>query len=330
MGANVNETETVRGVGMEPAGVEPFSATLARHGIGLRRGKTTILQVNLGLFCNQLCKHCHLEAGPHRAEIMSLDTMRQVQEFAARGDYQVVDITGGAPEMNPNLKTFIEHITGSSPLVMLRSNLTALAEGNHEELLALCVRKRLVIVASLPSVNASQMEAQRGHGAWETSVASLRRLNSLGYGQADSGLELNLVSNPTGAFLPVAQKQTEKKFRTDLQRKYGIVFNNLFAFANAPLGRFRRWLSASGNLDQYIRKLALSFNPCTAQKLMCQSLVSVSWDGYLYDCDFNLARQLPLGGLRHHVSDMPGPPDPGTPIVVSDHCYACTAGSGFT
>jgi radical SAM/Cys-rich protein len=256
--------------------------------------------------------------------------MLEVQGFADRGNFQVVDITGGAPEMNPNLMAFIEGMAGLSRRVMLRSNLTALAEGDHEELLALCVRKRLVIVASLPSVNAAQMEAQRGHGAWEKSIASLRRLNSMGYGQADSGLELNLVSNPTGAFLPISQRQTEKKFRSDLQRKCGVVFNNLFAFANAPLGRFRRWLSASGNLDQYMRKLVSSFNPCTVKQLMCQSLVSVSWDGYLYDCDFNLARQLPLGGARNHVSDMSGPPAPGTPIVVSDHCYACTAGSGFT
>jgi len=262
--------------------------------------------------------------------MMTSETMAQVVAFARRSNFQIADITGGAPELNPYVGDLIESLAPVTRRVMMRCNLTALAEGRYDRLLSLCVKNRVVVVASLPSVNSAQLEAQRGKGAWEKSIASLRRLNSLGYGQADSGLELDVVSNPTGAFLPVSQNQAEKKFRADLAKKGGIVFNRLFAFANAPLGRFRTWLSQSGNLDQYMNKLASSFNPSTAQQVMCLTLISVSWDGYLFDCDFNLARGLPLGGSRKHVSDMDGPPEPGTPIAVSDHCYACTAGCGFT
>jgi len=262
--------------------------------------------------------------------MMSHETMAQVVAFARKSNFQIADITGGAPELNPYVGELIESLAPVTQRVMIRSNLTALAEGHYDRLLSLCVKNRVVVVASLPSVNSAQLEAQRGKGAWEKSIASLRTLNSLGYGQTDSGLELDLVANPTGAFLPGSQSQAEKKFRADLDRKEGIVFNRLFAFANAPLGRFGTWLRQSGNLDQYMRKLASSFNPSTLEQVMCLSLISVSWDGYLFDCDFNLARGLPLGGSRKHVSDMDGPPEPGTPIAVSDHCYACTAGCGFT
>jgi radical SAM/Cys-rich protein len=158
----------------------------------------------------------------------------------------------------------------------------------------------------------------------------LRKLNSIGYGIPGSGLELSLVSNPTGAFLPLAQDKAEKKFRFDLQRKWGIVFDNLYAFANVPLGRFRDWLIESGNLDTYMQKLASNFNPCTIEGLMCRSLLSISWDGYVYDCDFNQAEDIRSANVKTHVSELNAPPPPGTPIAVSDHCYACTAGSGFT
>jgi radical SAM/Cys-rich protein len=158
----------------------------------------------------------------------------------------------------------------------------------------------------------------------------LSKLNGLGYGKDGTGLELNLVSNPTGAFLPVSQSQAEKRFKADLQRKWGLLFNNLFTFANVPLGRFRTWLADSGNLDSYMQKLSKSFNPCTVEGLMCRTFVSVNWQGYLYDCDFNLARGAYLGGRRRHVSEMDGLPEPGTLIPTGNHCYACTAGSGFT
>jgi radical SAM/Cys-rich protein len=158
----------------------------------------------------------------------------------------------------------------------------------------------------------------------------LKKLNDLGYGRDGTGLELNLVSNPTGAFLPASQSQAEKKFKADLERKWGLFFNNLFTFANVPLGRFLAWLKASGNLETYVQKLSSSFNPCTVEGLMCRTFVSVNWDGYLYDCDFNLARGVYLAGRKRHVAEMDGLPEPGTRIPTGDHCYACTAGSGFT
>lgn len=187
-----------------------------------------------------------------------------------------------------------------------------------------------MIVASFPSCNEAQSDSQRGRGVFRMSLDALRKLNAMGYGQDGTGLELNLVANPTGAFLPTPQTQMEQRFREVLKKNWGIVFNRLHAFANVPLGRFRQWLVQSGNLESYLQRLASSFNPCAVEGLMCRTLVSVSWDGYLYDCDFNLARDLPLGGKKTHVSEMEGPPEPGIPIAVGDHCYTCTAGAGFT
>jgi radical SAM/Cys-rich protein len=310
--------------------IEPFSSLLSRNGLELTRGETLTLQVNVGLLCNQTCRHCHLDAGPDRPEMMDIDTVREVVKFAARGGFRVVDITGGAPEMNPHLAELISMLSSVVPRMMLRSNLTAINTPARSFLIDLCRKHRVVIVASLPSLNTSQMESQRGRGIFNESISTLKRLNSMGYGQPESGLELHLVSNPTGAFLPASQAQVEKKFREDLQRKWGIVFNNLYTFANVPLGRFRDWLTGSGNLETYLEKLAARFNPCTLEGLMCRTLLSVSWDGYLFDCDFNLACGLFTGGRKTHISEMDGPPQPGTPIIVSDHCYGCTAGSGFT
>lgn len=311
-------------------GIQPFSVTLSQFGLNLTRSETTTLQINVGFLCNQVCKHCHLGAGPERAEIMTWETAKQAINFAQKTKFHVIDITGGAPELNPNLPRMIGEFSPLAPRIMLRTNLTALYERNTDRLLKFLTDSRVALVASLPSVNASQLEAQRGNGSWEKSLAALRRLNALGYGDPGSGLELNLVCNPTGAFLPASQKQTEEKFRSDLQRKWGIVFTSLYTFANVPLGRFRQWLIESGNFENYMTRLVSAFNQCAVDKLMCRSLISVSWDGYLYDCDFNQAEAIPAGGIRKHISKVDSPPPPGSPIAVSDHCYACAAGSGFT
>lgn len=316
--------------GESPTVVESFSHVMLRHGLELSRGQTNTLQINVGLLCNQACKHCHLEAGPHRREVMATETVNEVVAYAQRGHFQTIDITGGAPEMNPHLVDMIQRLSPLAQRIMLRSNLTALTEGEQHFLMDICNEHRVVIVASLPSLNSGQVEAQRGTGVLGKSIAALKKLNSMGYGQPGSGLQLDLVSNPTGAFLPVSQAQAEKKFRVDLQKKWGILFNSLYTFANVPLGRFRHWLLETGNFNNYMQKLASSFNPCTVEGLMCRTLVSVSWDGYLYDCDFNLATGLFMGGQKIHISELEGPPAPGTSIAVSDHCYACTAGPGFT
>ncbi len=314
----------------EQTPVEPFRQTLAQHGLNLSREETTTLQINVGLLCNQACRHCHLEAGPNRQEVMSAETVDEVVNLAQRFHFKTIDITGGAPEMNPNLPAMIERLSPLTPRVMLRSNLTAMNDGDRDLLIELCRKNEVVIVASFPSLNEAQADSQRGQGVFQESIDLLRRLNALGYGQPGSSLELNLVSNPTGAFLPSSQEQLQKRFCQVLEKKWAIVFNNLFTFANMPLGRFRKWLDTSGNLGSYLQKLASSFNPCSIEGVMCRSLISVSWDGYVYDCDFNQAIKLHLGGNKIHISELRELPEPGEPIAVSHHCYTCTAGTGFT
>ena len=309
--------------------IAPFKSTLAKHDLELVRNTTQTLQINLGFLCNQTCRHCHLNAAPGRKENMDAQTLKEVLAYAQRSRFEAIDITGGAPELNPLLTDLVQQIAPLTPRIMLRSNLSALKE-NMNRLMGVLKSHRVIIVASFPSLNLSQMDAQRGEGIFEESIAVLKALNAEGYGCDGTGLELNLVSNPTGAFLPPNQEQIEKRYHQILWEKWGLVFNRLFNFANVPLGRFKQWLVQTGNLEKYIRKLVTNFNPCAIEALMCQKQVSVAWDGYLYDCDFNLARGLYMGGKKIHVSEMPGPPDPGTHIATADHCYTCTAGAGFT
>jgi radical SAM/Cys-rich protein len=261
---------------------------------------------------------------------MEQDTVEAVIACAERLPFATADITGGAPELLIPLPRLVKGLAPRVKKLIIRTNLMALSRPESAGLPDLYQQHRLAITASLPATNAGQTEAQRGSGVWETSIAMLRRLNSLGYGREGSGLELDLVANPAGAFLPADQKQTERKFRADLERRHGIAFNRLFTFANVPMGRFLDWLERSGNLEAYRTKLEGSFNPCTVSGLMCRTLISVNWDGYLYDCDFNLAAGLPHGERLTHISELSELPPEGTPIPVGDHCYACTAGSGFT
>ena len=307
-----------------------FKQTLDRHGLELTRGDTLTLQVNVGLACDLTCRHCHLEAGPTRRELMNAETMAAVIACAERFGFATIDITGGAPELLPQLPGLLHSLAPLTPRLIVRTNLTALARPESAGLPDLYRELRVAIVASLPAINAAQAESQRGSGTWETSIAVLKRLNGIGYGIEGSGLELDLVANPTGAFLPAGQAQAERRFRQDLQRRYGIRFSGLYTFANVPLGRFRNWLEQSGNLDGYLQKLSGSFNPCTLPGLMCRSMISVDWDGFLFDCDFNLSLGLHHGGQKRHISELVALPAPGIPIPVGDHCYSCTAGSGFT
>jgi radical SAM/Cys-rich protein len=310
--------------------VHSFALKLRESDLNLTRQVTDTLQVNLGLLCNQACKHCHLEAGPNRPELMDSATAGQVADYAARCRFNAIDITGGAPELNPVLPELIGKLRPLTPRLMLRANLTALGQAENRKLMPLLADNKVVIVASLPAINSSQTDAQRGPGVFQGSLEVLQALNKLGYGREGSGLELNLVSNPAGAFLPPSQAQAEERFRSQLERRWGIGFNQLYTFANVPLGRFKRWLTGSGNYDAYLDKLVSSFNGCAVEGLMCRRQVSVAWDGHLYDCDFNLAAKLPLAGRSTHVSQMGGPPEPGSSIAVGEHCFTCTAGSGFT
>jgi radical SAM/Cys-rich protein len=309
--------------------IVPFKSTLAKHDLKLVRNPAHTLQINLGFLCNQTCQHCHLNAGPARKENMGSDTVNEVVAYAQRCHFDTIDITGGAPELNPHLLDLIKKISPLAPRIMFRSNLSALKD-QMNRLIEPLKSHRVVIVASFPSLNLNQTDSQRGEGIFAESIAVLKELNAMGYGRNGSGLELNLVSNPTGAFLPPNQEKTEKRYHQILDQKWGVRFNRLFSFANVPLGRFRQWLIKSGNFESYMQKLVSNFNPCSVEGLMCRTLVSVSWDGYLYDCDFNLARGVYMSGKKIHVSEMPGPPEPDTPIVTADHCYTCAAGLGFT
>lgn len=321
-----------------------FAETLASHGLALRKGHAECLQVNVGRLCNLACGHCHLEAGPERTEVMGRATMDEVIALAGRTPFALADVTGGAPELNPDIAHLLAGLAGRTPRRIFRTNLLAL-EG-REELLELLIRDGWSLGASLPAVNAGQVEGIRGPGVFERSLAMLRRLGELGYGRG-TGLELHLVSNPAGAFLPPAQAAAAKHFRQALNRQ-GIAFDSLFVFANVPLGRFRAWLARSGNLEAYLDLLRGRFNPAVVCALMCRNTLSVAWDGTLFDCDFNQAAGLPIGlaeGAPRHVRDWAprggqdagqdagqgeGQDGAGAAILVGDHCFACTAGSGFT
>ncbi|BCS53236.1 arsenosugar biosynthesis radical SAM (seleno)protein ArsS [Geobacter sp. SVR] len=305
-----------------------FSDTVKKHGLLLERSQTTTLQVNVGLTCDLTCRHCHQQAGPHRPEQMSAAVIDEVIACARRLRFETADITGGAPELFPGLSRLVTALAQSTPKVIVRTNLTALARPEARSLPELYRSCGVTVAASLPALNPEQTEAQRGSGVWSASLDMLRRLNDLGYGREGSGLELILISNPAGAFLSPAQAQAEQRFHRDLERRHGITFSKLFTLANAPLGRFRSWLESSGNLTPYLEKLEAGFNPCAVEGLMCRSFISVDWNGHLYDCDFNLAAGIPLGGTRRHITELRELPQPGSPIATADYCFTCTAGSG--
>lgn len=306
-----------------------FATTLEEHALSIKRDSTTTLQINVGLLCNLTCKHCHLNAGPGRKEIMSRKTMEDVVSFAQKNSFELADITGGAPEMIPDLVYLIENLSPYVNRITLRSNLVLLFKDKNAHILDSIRKHKVALVASFPSVNKSQMDSQRGDGVWQQCIENLQRLNKMGYGIENSGLELFLVSNPPGAFMPADQCVVEKKIKSDLARKWDIQFTNLFTFANVPLGRFRTWLKTSGNHSAYVEKLSNNFNANTVENLMCRTLISVSWDGYLYDCDFNLAANLPYNSKPTHITEIDSIPN-DIEIATDDHCYSCTAGSGFT
>ncbi len=310
--------------------VESFSAMLSRRGLELARDHTRILQVNTGCLCNQACGHCHLEAGPERREIMGIRVMDEVVAYVRRAGFKAVDITGGAPELNPNIEHLLNELAGTATLITFRSNLTALNSPAGFRIAELLRNLGISITASFPSTEQAEIERQRGNGVLDASIASLRKLNELGYGKHGSSLTLDLVHNPVGPELPVDQRTLEAKIRSELLRGWGISFNRLFSFANAPLGRFRKNLELTGEFDRYMALLAAAFNPVALLGVMCRSIVAVSWDGFLFDCDFNLAAGVPIGGLPVKIDEMDSPPRSGSRIAVSDHCYSCAAGAGFT
>ena len=295
---------------------------------GLRSLKIETIQVNLGLRCNQQCMHCHLEASAHRTEMMEWPTMQLVLQAVRSGGCQLVDLTGGAPELNLHFRKFVTALREEGHRVQVRTNLTVLLEPGMEDLAEFLREYQVQLVASLPCYLEENVRTQRGIGVYEKSIAAIKRLNALGYG-SESGLALSLVYNPGGPFLPPPQKVLEEDYRRELGARFSISFTHLLTITNMPLGRFRAELSRQNQEQDYLQLLRKSFNPQTVGGLMCRQQISVGWDGTLYDCDFNLALGLPVNhGAPDHIQSF-SPADLRTRrIVTGEHCFACTAGSG--
>lgn len=284
------------------------------------------IQVNVGFRCNQSCTHCHLRASPARKEIMGREVMKEVLRAASILRPVLVDITGGAPEYNPELPWLIRSLNDDGHRVQVRTNLTVLEEPGMENLLTLYQESGVKLVASLPCFYGPEVDSVRGEGVFDKSIRVLQRLNAMGFG-VERDLSLDLVFNPEADFLPGEQKELQSKYRDILGKDHGIVFNNLLTIANMPVGRFRDQLSEKGAKDSYMDLLRSSFNPNTVERLMCRSQVDVAWDGTMYDCDFNLALGRPVAG-SNHIKDLDLKALIGREIVTGEHCFACTAGQG--
>jgi radical SAM/Cys-rich protein len=314
---------------------DAFGRVLEDRGLGrLRRGVVTTLQVNVGKLCNMACHHCHVEAGPKRAEIMPREIAEQVVRLVERSPrVEVVDLTGGAPELNPSFRWLVRSVRELGRRVIDRCNLTVLYQPGQEDLPDFLAEHGAEVVASLPCYSAANVEKQRGKGAFDKSVTALQRLNALGYGKEGSSLRLDLVFNPVGPTLPPSQQALEAKYKVELSRLFGIEFHRLLTITNMPIRRFADALARSGRADEYLSLLVNHFNPRAVSGVMCRTLLSVGYDGRLYDCDFNQMLALPLGG---EAGGLPGQLAEvaslecleEAEIATDSHCFACTAGSG--
>src|SRR5919198_2470215 len=297
----------------------------------IRRRQVETLQVNLGYRCNQTCVHCHVNAGPMRTEEMDLKTVDHVLALVAASGIKTLDVTGGAPELNPHFRYLVRNARRLDMHVIDRCNLTILWEPGEETLAQFLAEQGVEVTASLPCYLEDNVDRQRGRGVFEKSIRALKRLNDLGYGQADSGLCLNLVYNPQGPTLPPPQATLEADYRRQLKDHYGITFNRLYVLANMPIQRFGSLLISRGQFSGYMKLLREAYRAENLQGVMCRTLLSVDWQGYVYDCDFNQMLGLPLalaGRKRPQLSDLIGRDLAGNPIAVRDHCYGCTAGQG--
>jgi radical SAM/Cys-rich protein len=306
-----------------------FEQSLFEHGLGpLRASGLQVLQINVGKRCNQTCRHCHVDAGPDRREVMSRETIELCLDAVSRARIPCVDITGGAPELNPDFRYLVAEARLRGAHVIDRCNLTILMAPGHRDLPEFLAEQRVEVVASLPCYTAGNTDTQRGDGVFVRSLAALRRLNDVGYGRPAGDLVLTLVYNPLGPVLPPRQEALEADYRRELAARHGIVFSRLYTITNMPIGRFLDDLLQAGELDRYIETLTMAFNPATVAGLMCRTTVSVSWDGQLHDCDFNQMLELPLlPGLPRHIRDLDESfRDRG--IAVGPHCFGCTAGHG--
>lgn len=297
----------------------------------IRRRTLETLQVNLGYKCNQACLHCHVNASPDRKELMSRETIDEVLRFLEASGVRRLDLTGGAPELNPHFRHLVRAARGRGVHVMDRCNLTILEEPGHDDLAAFLAEHRVEIVASLPCYLKENVDRQRGDGVFEASISGLRRLNALGYAQPASGLTLNLVYNPQGPSLPPSEAALEEAYREHLSARYGVAFNRLFTMTNMPIQRFGSTLVSRGQFNIYMDTLRSAYQAENLESVMCRSLLSVDWQGYVYDCDFNQMLGLPMrvnGFGRTRLMDLLTHDLTGNPIAVADHCFGCTAGQG--
>ena len=296
----------------------------------LHRTRLQTLQVNLGYKCNQSCLHCHVNAGPNRTEMMDEATLALIPQVLAARDIATLDLTGGAPELHEGFRALVRAARAQGVRVIDRCNLTILFEPGQDGLAQFLAAQQVDVVASMPCYSAVNVDRQRGEGVFDKSIAALQQLNALGYGQAGSGLVLDLVYNPQGASLPPNQQTLQADYKRELLAHFGIVFNELFALTNMPIQRFGSTLVSKGQFDDYMQLLQGSFHPNNLAGVMCRNMVSVDWQGWLSDCDFNQQLGLPLGrsGVRRHLRDLLKIDLEGQAIRVAGHCYGCTAGQG--
>ena len=279
--------------------------------------------------CNQVCKHCHVDAGPDRKEIMTRETMQQILDAIKGTDVKTVDLTGGAPEMNPDFRWFVEQISAMGKSTIVRCNLTIIvANPKYNDLPEFYKKHNIQVVSSLPYFAAKRTDAQRGEGVFEKSIKALKMLNEVGYAMPGSELKLDLVYNPSGAFLPGDQLELQSEFKQKLRALYGIEFNELYAITNLPISRFLDYLRQTDNYEDYMHELVNAFNPAAASGVMCRNTISVGWDGYLYDCDFNQMLDLKLDNAPAHISEFNVELINNRNIKINQHCYGCTAGAG--
>lgn len=309
-------------------GIASFETRMMEIGqFPLKPTSIDIFQVNLGKMCNQVCAHCHVDAGPDRKEIMTKETMMQCLDALRDSNIETVDLTGGAPEMNPNFRWFVEELSAIGKKIMVRCNLTIiLANPKYNDLPDFFKKHKVNVVSSLPYFTARRTDAQRGEGVFEKSIKALQMLNEVGYGKNDSDLKLDLVYNPAGAFLPGDQISLESQFKKKLL-EYEIVFNDLFAITNLPVSRFLEYLVKSEKYQDYMNELVNAFNPAAALGVMCRNTISIGWDGYLFDCDFNQMLDLKVNAPSH-ISEFDSKALEQREIVLNQHCYGCTAGAG--
>ena len=316
-----------------PATITPFAQRIQQQGRPLHRLAIDTVQVNVGKLCNQACRHCHVEAGPKRTEIMDRRTAEQVLDFIRAAVPQTVDITGGAPELNPSFRWLVAQNRRDGRHVIDRCNLTILFEPGQEDLPQFLADHHVEIIASLPCYSEANVSKQRGQGVFEKSIDALRRLNAIGYGKDGSDLTLNLVYNPVGAHLPPPQATLEEDYKRELGTNFDITFNHLYTITNMPISRFAHALQREGKTDAYMKLIATAFNPMTLGGLMCRRQVSISWDGYLYDCDFNQMLDMKVGNSQpfrlgeQSAAELVRLLQQRT-ILVDSHCYRCTAGAG--